>query len=188
MSTIKFLAVLTALALIPLLNIASAGASTPGKASLPSSYVTSTKFVACWHTSVQGCKLKGKGHTACASGGSGKDFLVKNGCPVTNRFRKRLLKLMSKSPKVDPTCRCSRYPKKISFGAGSSNVGYIRSDSTTPEATVKVFYWFQKKHPVVIIFNSIYKHQAWLINDTYCKGNKSTSMYNSPLAVCKAKK
>ncbi len=165
------------------------GAAT-SKASLPLSINASTKLVACWQIHVAKCPASPRGRiSACAVGGRGKDFLRSNGCPVTDRFRTRVLKLLGQSSSTDPTCRCQKYPKKITFKAGSSTViPYDRAAASGIQATVKVNYWFTKKHPVVIVYVSVHQDKSWLVTNTYCAGATGTTIYKSPVKACKPKK
>lgn len=114
--------------------------------------------------------LPGQPSSPCYSTDASQLFLRSRGCPVTQRLQDRLRSDAARG--FNPICRCQ--------SAAPIDVGAASTSGTT--ATVPVT--FRTPTPYVITFALIQEGQAWLVDDTYCVSDRSTSIYTNPIPTC----
>ena len=114
--------------------------------------------------------LPGQPSSPCYSADPSQLFLRSRGCPVTQPLQDRLRSDAARG--FNPVCRCQ--------SAAPIDVGPASISSSTARVPVT----FRTPTPYVITFALIQDGQAWLVDDTYCATDRSTSIYTNPIPIC----
>lgn len=100
------------------------------------------------------------------------------GCPLTPRLAQRLHYLTRPRPAggggFDPICRCQ---------AEASNVSFSVLQDTSTQDVIKVTYTFGSSS-YAIDFAAVNQSGAWRVDDTYCDGEPTKSIYQTPVPSC----
>lgn len=154
-----------------------------------SAALTSVKTITCWGSApsnIAGCPS----HAATSPGpcyqGSpihpDTQWSPQSGCPVTGRLERRLRQnpTSGRGGGADPICRCQNVPTRLDFNVLKKSSG---------RDVIKVVWIFGTSNPThipnpAIDFVVVRQGGSWLVDDTYCGGYPSTSIYNTPVAAC----
>jgi hypothetical protein len=123
---------------------------------------------------VQPCYRGGKNDTPTWS--------RKNGCPITNKLRRRLLQNPTSGTGggFDPICRCQEDPQKLTLAVARMKSGRAWVDEVLEYGTAANHY--RERHHITFVV--VKQMHVWLVNNTYCTGKPKTTIYHSPVAGC----
>ena len=143
-------------ALAGLLNLGSAVLAAPARPATP----------------VAAVSLLVNGHLAACTDPAG--WSPAKGCPITVRLQRRLRQhpTEGRGGGADPICRCQN----------TAPIRITLHDAKGKVAHVNVRWAFQP--PLTITFTAVRQGKIWLVDDTYCAGKPSTSIYKSPVKSC----